>query len=351
MTVTTHSPTTQPPPTRGTQPALRRRRLTALAVVLVLLLVALCASVFVGTLSVDPARVVEVLRHPDDSHESFIVNTLRLDRTWLGLSVGVALGVAGAVMQQVTRNPLADPGLLGVNAGASLAIVLGAFVAGLSSIGAQVVLAMIGALVATGVVYTLGMLGHGGGTPVRITLVGVALAASLTGITSAVLLLDQEVFNTFRYWDVGALTRDGSVLGLIAPLVVAGVVGAVALIHPFGALALGDDIATALGINVLLTRTAAVVVITVLCGAATAAAGPISFLGLMVPLVAAWLIGSHPGWIIALSGPLGATVLLTADIVGRLLVRPAELQVGIVTTFVGAPVLLVMVFRLKGARS
>ncbi|MFD5868445.1 FecCD family ABC transporter permease [Corynebacterium sp. NPDC060344] len=352
------------------------RRLTVLAVASVLLAGAILASIAVGSSTIPLDQVWALLRAPDRSIESHTVNELRMTRTIIGVLVGVALAVAGAVMQAVTRNPLADPGLLGVNSGASLAIVLGAALGGLTSPSAQFALSALGAMAATALVYAIGSGagiaagfgwrgrrggrrakhgGMGGGvgggaTPVRLVLAGVALSAASTGIVGAILLLDPEVFDAFRFWDVGALTRMDMPLWIVSAAVLTGVAIVVAVARPLSDIALGDDVAAALGTDVARTRAIALVALTLLCAAATAVAGPISFVGLMVPLICAWLMGPHRGWIIAACAVTGPVLVLGADLVGRIIARPAEMQVGLLTAFVGAPVLLHMLGRLREGR-
>lgn len=324
-------------------------RLGVIAGFVVVLALCVLGSLMIGSSTIPAGQVIHLLQHPDDSNDSYIVNELRMTRTVIGILVGVALAVAGAVMQAVTRNPLADPGLLGVNAGASLAIVLGAGLGGLSSTPAQFVLAAVGALIATVMVYSVGLWG-GGDSPVRLVLAGVAFSAASSGIIQAVMLMNPRAFNTFRFWDVGALTRTDVPLWFIALPIAVGLLLVLGMARGLSDLALGDDVAAALGTNVILVRGISLLALTLLCAAATAAAGPIGFVGLMVPLMATWIMGPARGWIIALSVVAGPVLVLSADVLGRMIARPSELQVGLLTAFVGAPVLLVMVYRLRGER-
>ena len=302
-------------------------RALVLLLSLVLLLICVLVSLGVGSSTLPVSSVLHYLAHPDDSFDSYVVNDLRVSRTIVGVLVGLALAVAGAVMQAVTRNPLAEPGLLGVNSGASLAIVVGAFLAGATSVRAQFLLAFLGAIVSTLVVYAIGFLGGGGASPARLVLVGVAFSAISGSVVQGLLLRRPDVFDTFRSWDVGALTR---------------------VDLPLTDLSLGDDVAASLGTNLVLLRCSSLMSLALLCGAATAAAGPIAFVGLMVPLTGSWLMGPHRGWVIALSAVLGPVLVLLADVLGRLIARPAEMQVGLLTAFVGSPVLLWMAMRFKG---
>lgn len=331
-------------------PRLALRRWTALGGLLIVLLACVFASLSWGSSAIPFERVWHYLQHPDESNDSYIVNGLRVTRTLIGILVGLALAVAGAVMQAVTRNPLADPGLLGVNSGASLAIVLGAAWGGLTGVGAQFALASVGAFAAAALVYAVGAFGSGGASPVRLVLAGVAFSAATGGIISMILLLKPRVFDAFRFWDVGALTRT-DVSPIVGAVPIAfGLMLVMLVARGLTDVSLGDDVAAALGTNVIRVRVVALIALTLLCATATALAGPISFVGLMIPLACAWFAGPHRGWIIALSALAGPVLILAADVVGRLVARPAELQVGLLTAFVGSPVLLYMVFKLKGDR-
>lgn len=273
-----------------------------------------------------------------------------MTRTLMGLLVGISLAIAGAVMQSITRNPLADPGLLGVNSGASLAIVLGATFGLGTSTGTQVVLAFIGALLTTILVYTVGTMGLSGSSPMRLVLAGIAFSTASGGVIGALLIINPKVFDVFRFWDVGALTRmDVNPWTLIVPAMSGLII--IAFISPsLASLDLGDEMATALGTKVSRTRAFALLALTLLCATATAAAGPISFVGLMVPYFASILIGKNRGWIIITCALLGPALVLSADILGRLIIRPAEMQVGLLTAFVGSPVLLYLVLTMKGSK-
>ncbi|AYD90395.1 iron ABC transporter permease [Actinomyces lilanjuaniae] len=339
---------------QGRRPRQARSVPFRLAVVLTaLVLVAVCAlvSVSVGSSALTLGEIWEYLTHPDASvYDSVIVNTLRPRRTVLGLLVGTALAVAGALMQAVTRNPLAEPGLLGVTSGASLAVVLGSWLTGATSVPEQFGLAAAGSLAATVVVYLVASLGGAAASPVRLLLVGVAFSAAASAAIQALLLSSPRTFATFRYWDAGALLRTDVPLGALAAVVAVGTLIALSCSRGLTNLSLGDDVAAALGTRVVLVRALSLVSLTLLCGAATAAAGPVGFVGLIVPLAASWLMGPHRGWIIVLSALMGPCLVLAADVVGRVISRPGEIQVGLLTAFVGSPVLLVMVLRLKDAR-
>jgi iron complex transport system permease protein len=315
--------------------------LTLLALAAVVLL-----SVAIGAKNIAPHTVLDTLFGHRGSDDDLIVLNVRLPRTVLGLLVGAALGVAGALIQAMTRNPLADPGILGVNAGASFFVVLAVGAFGLTSIWSYIWFAFLGAVLATVAVYLVGSAGRGGGSPVRLTLAGVALSAVLTGIGSGITLLDPAAFDQLRYWKAGSLAGRGyDIVLAVLPFLLAGLAVAVAISRSLNAVALGDELAAGLGVRTTRIRLFGVVAVTLLCGAATAAVGPVAFVGLMVPHVARWLIGPDQRWIVAFSAVLAPVLLLVSDVLGRLVARPGELQVGIVTAVVGAPVLIYLVRR------
>lgn len=321
-----------------------RKRLLWLAGATVLLFLAVALSLMVGSKYISPLGVLNALTHYSGSNDDFIVVDLRVPRTLLGLVVGCALGLAGALIQAFTRNPLADPGILGVNAGAGFAVVLGVAFFGVVRIQDYIWFSFLGAIVATMVVYLIGSRGSGTGTPIRLTMVGIAVGAVLGGVSSGITLLSPTVFNSMRYWGAGTLAnRTWEMLWTVIPFMVVGIVITLLLSKSLNAVALGDDLASALGASMNKTRIWVVIAVTLLCGAATAAAGPIAFVGLMIPHVARWIVGPDQRWIMAYTAILAPLLLLVSDIAGRLVLRPDELQVGIVTAFIGAPVLIYLV--------
>lgn len=316
-----------------------------LAIALSTLGFAALLSLGVGARSIPPGDVIDVLLNGGRSQEAAIVRDIRVPRTVLGIAVGAAIGVAGALMQALTRNPLADPGLLGVNAGAAVAVVIGLSL-GIAGATSSVWLAFIGAAAASVAVYAIGNAGRGGATPVRLALAGTALTAALTAVIYGVALSDQKLLQQFNFWSVGALGGRGrSELESVIPFIVLGCVIALVLARSLNALALGDDSARALGARVGRTRVGGAFAITLLCGAATAAAGPMYFLGLTVPHAGRALCGPDQRWILAYSAVLGAALLLIADVIGRVLVRPSELQAGVMVAVIGAPVFIALVRR------
>ncbi len=326
-------------------PALRAFAVPAL---LLLLLIAMALSLLVGARSLPASVIIDALSGTCQSADCTIVLDARLPRTLAGLLAGAALGMAGALMQTLTRNPLADPGLLGVNAGASFAIVLGAALFGFSSPTEQLLMAFCGALAAALIVAFTGSQGGGQLSPVRLTLAGVALGAVLEGLSNGIALLNPDVYDRLRFWQAGSLDiRTLDTLQLVAvPVIVAGAV-ALLLSRALNSLSLGSDTATALGSRVARTQLIGLLAITVLCGSATAVVGPIAFIGLMMPHMARWLVGADHRWSLPVTLLATPVLLLFADIIGRLLV-PGELRVSVVSAFIGAPVLIFLVRRQRG---
>ena len=327
------------------------RRALGPVAALITLVVVIAASLAIGARDMPISEVLGAFFAPTGSDDQLVVLELRLPRTVLGILVGMGLGLAGGLIQALTRNPLADPGILGVNAGASLAITIGVAFFGISSITGYIWFAFAGALVATVGVYVIGSAGRSRTVdPIRLTLAGVAVAAVLTGLTKAILLTNERAFDAFRSWDVGAIAgRDFDTVTAILPFIVIGTVLALALSHSLNAVALGDDLAASLGTSVNRTRVLSILAVTVLAGAATAAAGPIGFIGLMIPHIARWIVGPDQRWILGYSVVLSPILLLASDVIGRVVMKPGELQVGVVTAFVGAPVLIALVRRKKAS--
>ncbi|MFC2267799.1 MAG: FecCD family ABC transporter permease, partial [Peptidiphaga sp.] len=261
------------------------------------------------------------------------------------------LAVAGVVMQGLTRNPLAEPGILGVNAGASLAVVLSLSVLGVDDVGGYLWFAFAGAALAAGLVHLMARRSADAG-PARLVLAGVAMGASLRAITGTITMYDSKTFDSYRFWVLGSLARrDAGLLVWIGPFLAIGLVLALASGLTLNALALGEEQAKALGVSPARARALALAAITLLCGASTAAVGPISFIGLVVPQVLRLALGADQRKLLAASLVAGPILLLGADILGRVLIVPAEMEAGVVTAFIGGPVLLAMVVRRTGVRT
>lgn len=328
----------------------RAGRAAAGAAIALALMLVVAASLAVGANPLSLDTVAAVLRGEGSPEATFVVAELRIPRTVVGLLAGAALGVAGALMQAFTRNPLADPGILGVNAGAALAVALGMAVLGVRAASGTVWFAFVGALAVTVAVYLIGSGGRGAAGPIRLTLAGVALGAVLSGITTGIVLSDPDAFDAMRSWNAGSLLGRGwDTIVPVAPFIAVGLVLALVLGAGLNAVALGDDVARAQGANLAGIRIGVIVAVTLLAGAATALTGPISFVGLMVPHIARWLFGADHRVILAVSALLAPVVVLAADVVGRVLIAPAELPVGIVTAFVGAPILIALARRRRAS--
>ena len=326
-------------------------RVPVLVGALVLLGVVLLLSLAVGARSIPPGEVLDALLHGGDSQEASIVRELRVPRTVLGLLVGVALGLAGALMQALTRNPLADPGLLGVNAGAGAAVIVAIAFLGITSPTGYVWFAFAGAAAASVLVYLIGSAGRGGPTPVRLALAGAALTAALVAFVYGVAITDPLLLQRYNRWAVGSLSgRGNDELLIAAPCVLLGALLVVVFARSLNALEMGDDAARALGAHTGRTRIAGALGITVLCGAATAAAGPIGFIGLTVPHVARAVVGTDQRWVLGASALFGAVLVLGADVVARVVVRPGELPVSVLLAIIGVPVFVTVVRRKRIAR-
>ncbi|ACZ31190.1 transport system permease protein [Xylanimonas cellulosilytica DSM 15894] len=334
------------PAAEALAPAARRPRrsrpragvVVAIAVVLALVVV---ASLLLGVRSVSPDKVWAALwpgaaGHDLTDPDQRVVAQLRVPRTVLGVLAGLALGCVGTVIQGVTRNPIADPGLLGITPGASLAVVCAVSFLGVTSPLGFVWFAFAGAAAAAVIVFSIGR-----AQPVRLALVGAALTAFITPIVALVLLSDVNAFNQYRFWAVGSLTGRGlDTAAALWPFLVVGILLSALLARRLTLLAMGDDVAAALGQSVGVTRGLAAAAIVLLAGTATAFAGPIALVGLVVPHAARRLVGSDYRWIMPVAALLGPVVLLGADVIGRLIVPNSELEAGVVSAFIGAPVLV-----------
>ena len=312
------------------------------------LVLAVGASLAFGSNPIPLADVVPALTGSGDEYVQQVVDS-RVPRTLHGLLAGCCLAVAGVIMQGITRNPLGDPGLLGVNVGAAAAVVTATAFLGVGGGAGTVWVALIGALLAMVVVHLIGS-GRDTATPVRLVLAGAVVNAVLTAYIQGITLSLPNAFDSYRFWVVGSLAGRGTdVLIDILPFAAIGLVLAVLLATGLNALALGETAATALGARTSAIRAGGIAAAALLCGAATAAVGPIAFIGLAVPHIARAVVGSDHRWQIPFSLTLGPALLLAADVLGRVVARPQELMVGVVTAFVGAPFLLVVVRRMRGS--
>jgi iron complex transport system permease protein len=311
------------------------------------LLAAMCiASLAIGTENVAMSAVWQAVTNYQDIGDQWIVHDLRVPRTVLALLVGVALGLSGTLIQAVGRNPLADAEILGINSGAALFVVCAIAFLGLTGIWTYIWFAFAGALFAMLLVYLIGMTGRAAVTPVRVLLAGVAVGAVLDGVGYSVRLRYPRAFDNMRFWDAGALDgRPLDVAAAIAPFIIIGVVLCLVVARSLNVTALGEDLAKSMGGNVARTQALSLIAVTLLAGAATAGAGPIGFVGLMVPHAVRRFTGPDWRWILAYAALVAPALLTAADIVGRVVIHPAELPAGIVTAFLGAPVLIWLVRR------
>jgi len=303
------------------------------------------ASVWLGSRGVSWSDVWAALGGDDDTLGQAAV-TKRIPRTLLAVVVGAALGVSGAVMQGVTRNPLADPGVLGINMGASLAIVVGIAYFGLVDPTSYIWAAIAGAGLAAVFVYAVGSLGRGGATPLKLALAGAATSAAFASFVTAVVLPRNDIAGTFQSWQIGGVGGGTfAKLGMVGPFLAVGFVLCLLSARGLNSIALGDDLASGLGENIVLTRIVAALGAVVLCGASTAVCGPIAFVGLVVPHACRLVVGPDYRWVIPLSALTGATLVTASDTVGRLVAKPQEIDVGIVTALIGGPVFIFIVRR------
>lgn len=304
-------------------------------------------SVSFGMRAVSPDDIVAGLT----GHDATIAQAAvlkRVPRTVLAILVGAALAMSGAAMQAVTRNPIADPGILGVTGGAALAVVIGLAFFGLSSAWGQIAVAIVGAAVAAVFVYAVGSLGRGGATPLKLTLAGAATSAAFASLISAIMLPRVELLQAWQSWQVGGVGgADWAKIGVLVPVLAVGALICLACARGMNSLALGDELAAGLGESVFRTRLISALGAVLLAGAATAIAGPIGFVGLVIPHLCRMLVGTDHRWLLPLSAMAGAVLLVAADVVGRVVAAEEELQVGIVTAVIGAPFFIWIVRRQK----
>ncbi|MGO1183139.1 MAG: FecCD family ABC transporter permease [Micrococcaceae bacterium] len=346
MTALTSTPSTDTAPAT---PAARRprSRLAWLVVLLLVVLALTAASISIGSRQVGFEDLIAGLTGQVENVSQGAI-AKRVPRTVLALLAGAALAVSGTVMQGVTRNPLADPGILGVNMGAQLAVVIGMAWFGLFAFASMIWVAIVGAAVTAVFVYAIGSLGRGGSTPLKLALAGAATSAALTSFVTAVVLPRNDIAGSVRSWQIGGVGgATYPALQQVLPVLVIGFLICWFSARSLNSLALGDDLAAGLGERVALARGAASLGAVMLCGAATAICGPIGFVGLVIPHVCRLLIGVDHRWLIPFAAVTGAGLLTAADVLGRIVARPSELDVGIITALVGAPFFIYIVRRQK----
>lgn len=301
-----------------------------------ILLGCLVSSIFLGAADIDPKTVWQAIFHFDGSTNHLIIRTVRLPRAILAIVVGASLAVAGAITQGLTRNPLAAPDILGVNVGASLAVVLATFISG--DCGNQWEFAFVGAAIAAMVVYALGTLGRSGLTPIKLVIAGAALSYFLGSLTTGILLLNQRTLDDIRFWLAGSLGgQDWAGLTAVLPYIVVGLASSLTLGRQLTLLAFGEEVAQGLGLKTAWVKLGAATVLVLLAGSAVALAGPIGFVGLIVPHVVRFGVGVDYRWILPYAMVMGGIFLSVADMAARLVISPQEIPVGIMTALVGAP--------------
>jgi iron complex transport system permease protein len=322
-----------------------RRRGLGLGVLFALLLVATVGSVVLGTRDVDLGTIWQALTDFDGSSTAqTVIAEMRIPRTLVGITAGVGLGLSGAILQASTRNPLADPGIMGINGGAAAAIVMAITLLGTQTLSVYIWFGFSGAGLAVVAVYSIASFGREGATPVKLALAGAAISAGLFALVSALVLIDIDAFDELRFWQVGSLAgRYWPVFWQTLPFLLVGSIVALFSGRALNGLALGDDVAAGHGIDVRRTRFRLFVLVAVLCGAAVSACGPIIFLGLAVPQAARALVGPDYRWVLAYTAVMSPIVLLVADVIGRVAAAPGELQVGVVLGVLGAPVFILLV--------
>lgn len=327
------------------RPAVGRRALLLLVGATVITLVMAVVSFGVGSHPIAPETVVRALTAYDPAdNDHVIVMASRLPRTVLGILVGAALGMSGALMQSLTRNPLADPGILGVNAGASLFVVIAIASFGITSVHGYIWFAFAGAALAAVLVYALGSAHRSAATPVRMALAGTAIAIAIGAVTQMILISNETAFQYFRFWSVGSLQGRGfDIIVAVAPFLIVGLVAALLLARALDTIALGDATARSLGTHVGASRASTAVTVVLLAGAATAAAGPIGFIGLAAAHIVRQITGNAHRWLLPCSLVVGAGLLVTADTFGRALAAPADLQSGIAAALLGSPLFIALV--------
>ncbi|MFE1364704.1 FecCD family ABC transporter permease [Streptomyces anulatus] len=326
-------------------PRLSRRAASTAAAVLALLL-AVLLSLAVGARSIPPGEVLDVLLHGGHSDAAEVIRAMRVPRTLIGLMVGAALALAGTVLQGITRNPIADPGILGISQGASVAVVVAIAFAGVHTLTGYVWFAFVGAALASVAVYAIAAGGRGGATPVKLALGGAAINALLVSVTVGILTTNAAALDEFRFWQVGSIAgRESDVVQQVWPFLLVGVVLVLSVARGLDALALGEDVAKGLGQNVAAVRIVGGIGATVLTGVGVAAAGPIAFIGLAVPHIARAVVGNDHRWVLPMAALIGPVMLLVSDVVGRIVFPPSEVPAGVMTALIGVPFLVALVRR------
>jgi iron complex transport system permease protein len=330
----------------GPRTALVSRRIGWTTAAIVALLLAVLLSLGVGARPISPAHVLDALLYGGTSESAEIVRSLRVPRTVVGVMVGAGLALAGTVIQGITRNPIGDPGVLGISQGAAAGVVLAIAYAGAHTLSGYVWFAFLGSGVASVAVYAVASRGRGGATPVKLALAGAAINALLISVIQGMLTTEAATLDEFRFWQIGSIAgRDAELAGQIWPFLVVGTMLVLSVARGLDALALGDDVAKGLGQKVATVRIVGGVGATVLTGVGVSAAGPIAFVGLAVPHIARAIVGTDHRWVMPMAALLGPVMLLVSDVIGRIVFPPGEVPAGVMTALIGVPFLIAMVRR------
>lgn len=320
---------------------IRTRKLAPAAGLLlgiVILLVAVFLSLIYGHTEISLSTIYSAFAHSDNSPGQIVLRTVRIPRALIAALVGGSLAVAGALMQALTRNPLASPGILGVNAGAAMMVVVAVFLFRLPTLSLYAWFAFLGAALAAVLVYGLASLGRGSVTPLRLTVAGAAMTALLQSLMQAILVVNERTLDEIRFWLAGSVAgRDLEILMQVLPYMLVGLVGALALSGQITTLSLGEDVAKGLGQRTGWVKGAIGLLVVLLAGSSVAVAGPVGFIGLAVPHLCRWLVGTDYRWILPYSALMGAILLVLADVGARFVIRPEEVPVGVMTALLGAP--------------
>lgn len=317
-------------------------------IILITLVLCILSSLVFGARHIDFKNIIDILFNLDnDSFEAIVVKE-RIPRTVFSILAGGSLGIAGTLMQSVTRNPIADPSILGINTGASLFVVLGISFLGITTYRQYIILALLGALLASITVYIIASIGSGGISPMKLALSGVIISAVFSSLINMIMLPRSEVMSSFRFWQVGSVSGvTWESIIVMLPFIIIGIILSFIVAPALNALALGDEVAIGLGVKVGLTRVISSISAILLCGTVTALAGPIGFIGLMAPHIIRMLFGSNIRFIIPMSAFIGGILLTFSDVIGRILGSPSELEVGIITAFIGAPIFIIISMKAK----
>ncbi|MBU9671809.1 iron ABC transporter permease [Planococcus sp. CP5-4] len=315
-----------------------RTRTIGLIIGIIIVLILIWLSIILGLTKVTTGMLMDAIYRFDGSNEHIIIQDTRIPRAFIAAAVGASLAISGTIMQGLTNNPLASPGILGINAGASFFVVFGLSFMGLSSLTAFTWLAFLGAAVAAVVVYVFGSMGSEGMTPIKITLAGAAIAAMFSSMTQGMLTLNEQALDQVLFWLAGSIQgRDLDILVAVLPYLIAGLLSSLLIGRQMNVLAMGEDLAKGLGQKTMLVKMMGALIVVLLAGGSVAVAGPIGFVGIIIPHFARWLVGIDYRWVIPYSAVLGAVLLLAADIGARYILMPSEVPVGVMTVIVGAP--------------